>query len=57
MIDPVTFNTLRQFRAGVYQRFDKRADALRQAHSRLRRTLAGALVTLGNDGLTVARAA
>jgi hypothetical protein len=28
MIDPATFNLLRQFRAGVYQRFDKRADAL-----------------------------
>ena len=28
MIDPTTFNLLRQFRAGVYQRFDRRADAL-----------------------------
>jgi hypothetical protein len=28
MIDRATFDTLRQFRAGVYQRFDKRADAL-----------------------------
>jgi hypothetical protein len=28
MIDPATFNLVRQFRAGVYQRFDKRADAL-----------------------------
>src|SRR5947199_3983171 len=28
MLDPATFNLLRQFRAGVYQRFDKRADAL-----------------------------
>jgi hypothetical protein len=28
MIDPATFNLLRQFRSGVYQRFDKRADAL-----------------------------
>jgi hypothetical protein len=28
MIDPATFNCLRQVRAGVYQRFDKRADAL-----------------------------
>src|ERR1700704_5790385 len=28
MIDPATFNLLRQFRAGVYQRFDKRAEAL-----------------------------
>jgi hypothetical protein len=28
MIDPATFNLLRQFRARVYQRFDKRADAL-----------------------------
>jgi len=30
--------------------------ALRQAHSRLRRTLAGALITLGNGSLTVERA-
>ena len=28
MIDPVLFNTLRQFRAGVYQRFGSRRDAL-----------------------------
>src|ERR1700704_4307761 len=28
MINPATFNLLRQFRAGMYQRFDKRADAL-----------------------------
>src|SRR5215218_2860466 len=28
MIDPATLNTLRRFRAGVYQRFDTRADAL-----------------------------
>ena len=31
-------------------------EALRQAHSRLRRTLAGALITLGPDRLTVERA-
>jgi tRNA(Ile)-lysidine synthase len=31
-------------------------DALRQTDSRLRRTLAGALITLGNDSLTIARA-
>jgi tRNA(Ile)-lysidine synthase len=31
-------------------------DALRQAQSRLRRTLAGAVVTLGGDRLTVERA-
>jgi tRNA(Ile)-lysidine synthase len=31
-------------------------DALRLAHSRLRRTLAGALITLGSDRLTVERA-
>ena len=30
--------------------------ALRQADSRLRRTLAGALITLGSDRLTVERA-
>ncbi len=28
MIDPATFNTLRQFRAGVYHRFEARRDAL-----------------------------
>jgi len=28
MIDPATFNTLRQFRAGVYDRFGARRDAL-----------------------------
>src|SRR5438270_57647 len=28
MIDPATFTTLRQFRAGVYQRFEVRRDAL-----------------------------
>ena len=28
MIDPATFETLRQFRAGVYQRFEARRDAL-----------------------------
>src|SRR4051794_26830889 len=28
MIDPATFNTLRRFRAGVYQRFEVRRDAL-----------------------------
>jgi DDE superfamily endonuclease len=28
MIDPATFVTLRQFRAGVYQRFEARRDAL-----------------------------
>jgi hypothetical protein len=28
MIDPVLFNTLRQFRAGVYNRFGARRDAL-----------------------------
>jgi hypothetical protein len=28
MIDPVLFNTLRQFRAGVYHRFGARRDAL-----------------------------
>ncbi len=31
-------------------------DSLRQAHSRLRRTLAGALISLGSDRLTVERA-
>ena len=31
-------------------------DSLRQARSRLRRTLAGALITLGGDRLTVERA-
>jgi tRNA(Ile)-lysidine synthase len=31
-------------------------DSLRQAHSRLRRTLAGALITLGNERITVERA-
>jgi len=31
-------------------------DSLRQAQSRLRRTLAGALITLGGDRLTVERA-
>src|SRR5205823_14318343 len=28
MIDPVVFNTLRQFRAGIYDRFGARRDAL-----------------------------
>ena len=28
MIDPATFNTLRQFRMGVYERFGTRRDAL-----------------------------
>ena len=28
MIDPATFNALRQFRAGVYHRFGARRDAL-----------------------------
>src|SRR5881397_2088913 len=28
MIDPATFNTLREFRAGVYRRFGARRDAL-----------------------------
>jgi hypothetical protein len=28
LIDPVVFNTLRQFRAGIYQRFGSRPDAV-----------------------------
>ena len=28
MIDPTVFNTLREFRAGVYRRFGARRDAL-----------------------------